>query len=76
MVFQHYKSGVLTSADCGTNVDHAVTIVGYGTESGEEYFLVKNSWASWWGDKGYVKIGIAPGAGICGINQLPYVVYV
>jgi C1A family cysteine protease len=78
MVFQTYTSGVLTSADCGTTLDHAVTAVGYGTDadSGAEYFLVKNSWASTWGENGYVKIGVASGAGICGINQNAYTVSV
>ena len=36
--------------------DHAVTIVGWGTESGIPYFLIKNSWGSHWGENGYVKV--------------------
>ena len=63
--FQTYTSGVITSPACGTNVNLAVLIVGYGPN----YFLVQNSWGVHWGDQGYVKIGIVPGAGICGINQ-------
>merc|ERR1712127_318269 len=43
--FQTYQSGVLTSTACGTIIDHAVLAVGYGQESGTDYFLVKNSWA-------------------------------
>lgn len=58
MVFRQYRDGVITSESCGTSLNHAVTAVGYGTENGEEYFLVRNSWSAWWGDKGYVKIGI------------------
>merc|ERR1712086_201095 len=46
--FQMYTSGVLTGSACGTNLDHGVLAVGYGTESGEEYYLVKNSWGSGW----------------------------
>jgi C1A family cysteine protease len=68
--FQTYSSGVITSAACGTNIDHAVAAVGYGTDpTAGGYYLVRNSWGTSWGDQGYVKIGQAGGAGICGINQ-------
>jgi len=68
-----YKSGVLTSARCGTKLDHGVLAVGFGVENGTEYFLVKNSWNTSWGDKGYVKIGVQSEApeGICGILSGP-----
>ena len=59
-----YISGVITSKLCGTNLDHGVLAVGYGTENGNDYFLVKNSWGASWGDKGYVKIGTN---NVCGI---------
>jgi len=65
--FQYYAGGVLTSSECGTNLDHGVLAVGYGVDStsGLEYALVKNSWGSTWGEGGYVKIGLADNA--CGI---------
>ena len=70
-VFQLYTGGVLDSASCGTSLDHAVTAVGYGVENGVEYYLVRNSWGSGWGDHGYIKIATqASGAGICGIQQI------
>lgn len=68
--FQLYKSGVLTS-DCGTTLDHGVLVIGYGTENDENYYLVKNSWGTTWGDEGYIKLGRGQqyndGQGQCGI---------
>lgn len=72
--FQSYSSGVLTSDKCGTELDHGVLVVGYGTENGDDYWLVKNSWGTSWGDKGYVKIGRSDSQndpGICGIAMQP-----
>jgi len=72
--FQSYSSGVITSDSCGTNLDHGVLIVGYGVENGINYWLVKNSWGTSWGDNGYVKIARSESsddAGICGIAMQP-----
>lgn len=68
-VFQQYHSGILDSTACGTNLDHAVAAVGYGTEGGKEYYIVRNSWSSSWGDQGYIKIAAVEGKGICGIQM-------
>jgi len=68
--FQLYKSGIFTGV-CGTNIDHGVLAVGYGTEEEGDYYLVKNSWGTSWGEEGYIKLGRGPeyneGDGQCGI---------
>jgi len=64
--FQYYTGGVL-STGCGTNLDHGILAVGWGTNStGEEYFLVKNQWGAGWGLDGYIMIG-ALDTNVCGI---------
>ena len=68
--FQLYKSGVFTGK-CGTELDHGVLAVGYGKLDGTDYYLVKNSWSTSWGDGGYIRLGRGPqynsGSGQCGI---------
>ncbi|XP_006849385.2 ervatamin-B [Amborella trichopoda] len=66
--FKHYSEGVFTG-DCGTEMSHAVTAIGYGTtEDGTDYWLIKNSWGQTWGDKGYMKM--QRGVNLCGIANM------
>jgi C1A family cysteine protease len=72
--FQSYSEGILDSASCGTQLDHGVLIVGYGEESGEKYWLLKNSWGTSWGEQGYFRIlrtDSTNDQGICGVAMDP-----
>ena len=54
---QFHDSGVYYGTDCSSEfLNHGVTVVGYGTEDGQDYWLVKNSWGSDWGEEGYIKM--------------------
>ncbi|CAN1810440.1 Senescence-specific cysteine protease SAG12 [Linum perenne] len=63
-MFQAYESGVFRGS-CGTDLDHAVTAVGYG----KEYWVLKNSWGADWGENGYMRIQKDGGLkeGLCGL---------
>ncbi|KDP26711.1 hypothetical protein JCGZ_17869 [Jatropha curcas] len=67
---QFYYEGVFTG-DCGTELNHGVALVGYGTTlDGTKYWIVKNSWGSDWGENGYIRMerGIDAEEGLCGIT--------
>ena len=66
--WQFYRGGVM-AGHCGTQLDHGVLAVGYDSSASTPYVIVKNSWGSSWGEKGYVLIEMKDGEGRCGINK-------
>ena len=68
--FQLYTSGIYNPSSCGTSVNHAVGLVGYGTEGGQAYYILRNSWGTTWGEQGYMRIADnGNGAGICAVQM-------
>ncbi|XP_070509121.1 cathepsin L-like peptidase [Chironomus tepperi] len=71
----YYASGIYDDPSCVGPVDHAVCLVGYGTDNStnppKDYWIAKNSWSSDWGEGGYFRLKM--GSNLCGIRN--YVVY-
>jgi len=65
--FQLYKSGVF-QGPCGQQLDHGVLLVGSGTDGGVDYWRVKNSWGTTWGDAGYIRI--VRNKNMCGLANM------
>ena len=66
--FSRYSRGIF--AGCNpyrTRLDHAITVVGYGSEGGVDYWLIKNSWGTSWGENGYMRL--KRGVNMCYIGR-------
>lgn len=67
--FQFYSGGVANPSKALCNpsaLDHGVAIVGFGTADGQDYWTIRNSWGSSWGESGYIRM--VRGTGACGLN--------
>jgi len=70
--WQFYSKGIYNHCDSSGNIDidHAVVLVGYGSENGKDFWIVRNSWGSDWGENGYIRISrkaVPP----CGTDTTP-----
>ena len=78
-VLQFYTGGVITDGSACTSTNHAVAIVGYGSEDGIDYYKIRNSYGEEFGEEGYFRISysaaVACGAYGCvtGGTQASYV---
>lgn len=53
-----YKGGIYEHKRNSKTEGHAVTVYGFGTENGKDYWIIKNSWGASWGDEGFFKIAM------------------
>lgn len=69
-----YSGGVFTGCSTGCGVNHAVLLVGYGTDpTYGKYWLIQNSWNTWWGEAGFIRLprydSSTAGVGMCGLTS-------
>lgn len=68
--FMHYSSGIYYENKCTEDINHGAVLIGYGSEKGENFWIVKNSFGKKWGESGYVRIARGRGND-CGVNLVP-----
>jgi C1A family cysteine protease len=66
LTFVGFLQGIITK-NCGTSLDHCVQLTGWGTQTGTNYWSVRNSWAASWGEDGYIRVEM--GKNLCGIAE-------
>jgi len=60
-VFQRYGGGIFNDSRCGTQLDHATNVVGWGSTGAVQYWIMRNSWGTSWGEGGYMRMQITNG---------------
>jgi cathepsin L len=74
--WEHYVSGIYQATDCKNWSNHAVTAVGWGKDdkTGQDYWIIKNSWGTGWGEQGYMRLAIEHSKqdGTCGVREQIY----
>jgi len=66
---QSYKSGIMNGSNCPVSTNHAIIILGWGKSGSTNYWIIRNSWGSGWGEKGYVRMVLGKNA--CGVENMP-----
>lgn len=70
--WQLYKGGVWYENECSEMVNHSILLVGYGTENGHDFWLLKNSWGKDWGENGFIKYARNKHDNYCGFTKYAY----
>jgi len=65
--FSRYSKGIFAGCTDHNRLDHCIAVVGYGSEGGVDYWLIKNSWGTNWGENGYIRL--QRGVNMCGIGK-------
>eukprot|EP01026_Neomeris_dumetosa_P068096 TRINITY_DN6659_c0_g1_i8.p1 TRINITY_DN6659_c0_g1~~TRINITY_DN6659_c0_g1_i8.p1 ORF type:complete len:551 (-),score=67.16 TRINITY_DN6659_c0_g1_i8:216-1868(-) len=76
LTFRFHDKGIYRNPQCGwvqEDLDHCVLAIGWGQDNGEEYWIIKNSWSSYWGDEGYIYISMEYD---CGVTTMPVIAIV
>jgi len=65
-----YTGGIYTDINNATEVNHDISVVGYGVEDGQKFWIIRNSWGTYWGENGYFRLvrgvnNIAIESGLC-----------
>lgn len=69
---QSYSGGILKDDSCNSRtLNHGVLVVGFGSENGQDYYIVKNSWGAAWGEAGYFRLEKNNRCGIANMASYP-----